>query len=1156
MNLFIKSYRIWLIFFILITCESGFIRGIAQDQSYFPHPWIQEINLPEPFSDIPNTSFYLNHNGFLFLGKDNGLSIIGRNSFQHIRMNGPVYVSGNGSDTIYYACNNDLGFLIKDRSGNFTMHSQKDRLSRVNRIFTPSQLIFRENAVFLNTDRGIYYYNKGRFSYFALPDNGGRLYKVEDRLLLRLNQAETQVWMGEDFQKLNMQEHGLDPILLIPRETKGEEKFTFYDYISNEEIIATSRKQGLVILDQSGTILTALGTSLGLPDHDIRQICMREEDELWILGAYSLHKINHPSALRILELKPEDFGRIYASEVSGHGIFLGTSHGLFAGKPIAGEEGEWSIKNIAGERTESLHLMSRAGNRIYAAGSKHLVSVRDELLEIISSGSYTGLQALSEEVVVASSELGISSFQRSRDGWITKVVDSDLAHSFSFAKYNNAVFLICNNEVHRLSENLELNITIPFHREDLLYKLVTTDRQLYLITDIQVYRYEENEETFLPLEKDHKARLLSASDIIIPDENSGHWTVHHQGKYKSYVVHQLAGGEAGSESRSYPILQNLGEIIDINIRDSVLFLTGESKVMMFDLHFLNHAKGNFTPRIEAVSATRRSRSAEFQISGLEFQSIPPPEFRYRLISSVETWSQWSTINRIAFDRLKPGNHTLQAQTKDLYGRISPPAALQFIVKAPFYRAWYAYAFYGFMFLIFLFLFRKLRLLSYQQAESRVSQRMQSKLDDLTQEKEKSDKLVADILPNRTAQQIKSVGKAKWDKYERATVLFSDIQGFTKIAEEMHPEALIDELDQFFFHFDSVVDKYNIEKIKTIGDAYMAAGGIPEKNSTNPVEVVLAALEMQTYMRQLKSSKTDIWDLRIGIHTGPVIAGVVGHKKVSYDIWGDTVNTASRMESSGIPGKVNISGITYGMVKDYFMCEYRGKLPVKYKGNIDMYFVTGLRPELSVDLKGIPNKRFFTKLQILRLGDLEDRVFETILINLPDQLHFHKLEYARKVYSQAFLLCRAEEVEQEDRLLIRTAALMLYTGLTQAYANYENRSSVIARDILSEFDYSESQIDKICNLILATKLPFQPNNKMEKILIDTKMEYIGRPEYPEQIKLLHQEMVEAGVNLNGQQFKKQQLELLYTFDFFTVAARRLREVSGEDQRTSLEQERWI
>jgi len=310
------------------------------------------------------------------------------------------------------------------------------------------------------------------------------------------------------------------------------------------------------------------------------------------------------------------------------------------------------------------------------------------------------------------------------------------------------------------------------------------------------------------------------------------------------------------------------------------------------------------------------------------------------------------------------------------------------------------------------------------------------------------------------------------------------------------------------------------------------------------------------MRHLKSSKAKIWDLRIGIHTGPVIAGVVGHKKVSYDIWGDTVNTASRMESSGKAGKVNISGITYKMVKEYFICEYRGKLPVKYKGNIDMYFVNGLRPELSVDLKEIPNKRFFTKLQLLRLGDLEDKIFDDILKELPETLQFHNVEFARKVYNQSFLLCRAEEIEQEERLLVRTAALFLFTGFTQSFSNFENRSSVIAREILPDYGYAENQIDQVCNLILATKQPFSPNTILEKILVDAKMEFIGRPDYPAQIKLLFKELKEAGSKINGQQFKKQQLEILYSFEYFTVAGQRLREVPGAEQMSVLEQERWI
>jgi hypothetical protein len=197
-----------------------------------------------------------------------------------------------------------------------------------------------------------------------------------------------------------------------------------------------------------------------------------------------------------------------------------------------------------------------------------------------------------------------------------------------------------------------------------------------------------------------------------------------------------------------------------------------------------------------------------------------------------------------------------------------------------------------------------------------------------------------------------------------------------------------------------------------------------------------------------------------------------------------------------------------------------------------------------------------KLQLLRLGDLEEIVYNEILTRLPESIHFHRLEFATKVYNQSFLLCRSEEIEQEGRLLVRTAALMLFTGLTQEYNNFENRSAVICREILPDFSYSESQIDQICNLIMATKRPFNPKNRLEKTLIDARMEFIGRPDYTKQIKFLFKELIETGSKINGQQFKKQQQELLFDFEFYTVAAQRMREVSGSDQMSTLDQERWI
>lgn len=212
------------------------------------------------------------------------------------------------------------------------------------------------------------------------------------------------------------------------------------------------------------------------------------------------------------------------------------------------------------------------------------------------------------------------------------------------------------------------------------------------------------------------------------------------------------------------------------------------------------------------------------------------------------------------------------------------------------------------------------------------------------EKALSEKLLLNILPEETAEELKNFGYATPTHYDMVSVLFTDFKGFTKIAEKLTPQELVEELNQCFLEFDHIIDKYNLEKIKTIGDAYMCAGGIPVSNTTNPVDIVRAALEIKQYMEDLKEERDtrgeDYWELRIGIHTGQVVAGVVGKNKFAYDIWGDAVNTASRMESSGIPGKVNISGATYELIKDHFVCTHRGKIQAKNKGEIDMYIVEG------------------------------------------------------------------------------------------------------------------------------------------------------------------------------------------------------------------------
>jgi len=438
----------------------------------------------------------------------------------------------------------------------------------------------------------------------------------------------------------------------------------------------------------------------------------------------------------------------------------------------------------------------------------------------------------------------------------------------------------------------------------------------------------------------------------------------------------------------------------------------------------------------------------------------------------------------------------------------------------------------------------------------LEQIINKRTEDLILEKEKSDALLANVLPKSMADEIMSKGKAEKVKYNFVTVLFSDIQGFTKIAEEMNPEILIDELDKFFFHFDSVVEKYGIEKIKTIGDAYMCAGGIPEKNRTNPVEVILAALEMQQYMNMFKITAGDTglkyWDIRIGIHTGTVVAGVIGHKKLSYDIWGDTVNTASRMESAGEAGKINISGTTYEFVKDFFTCEHRGKMPVKYKGELDMYFVTGITPGLC-DSDNRPNRDFFIKMQSLKLLDVEELVLKMFDEEASPNLYFHNSSLVRNICTQAELLATAEGVPEEEYISLRLAAVFLFTGYITDYEKPMEASCRFAEEILPRYGFDQKSISETLRLIRGSYM-----NVMDKltdmILHDARYAYLGRVDYKKLSEKLFRELKEYGRiqdDVSWTEIRKKQLR---EHEFLTNTARLLRNVSSFDQINSLESDK--
>ena len=212
---------------------------------------------------------------------------------------------------------------------------------------------------------------------------------------------------------------------------------------------------------------------------------------------------------------------------------------------------------------------------------------------------------------------------------------------------------------------------------------------------------------------------------------------------------------------------------------------------------------------------------------------------------------------------------------------------------------------------------------------------------IEEEKHRSDSLLLNILPEETAQELKEKGKVAAKQFNAVTVLFTDFKGFTQYSENLSPQALVETLGTYFSKFDEIVEKHGLEKIKTIGDAYMCAGGLPFPSEDHAYKMIQAAFEIAEFVDQTKkdvAASEMNFDIRIGINTGPVVAGVVGTKKFAYDIWGDTVNVASRMESMSEPGKINISENTYALIKNDFDCEYRGEIEAKNRGKLKMYFV--------------------------------------------------------------------------------------------------------------------------------------------------------------------------------------------------------------------------
>jgi ligand-binding sensor domain-containing protein/class 3 adenylate cyclase/predicted metal-dependent HD superfamily phosphohydrolase len=594
--------------------------------------------------------------------------------------------------------------------------------------------------------------------------------------------------------------------------------------------------------------------------------------------------------------------------------------------------------------------------------------------------------------------------------------------------------------------------------------------------------------------------------------------------------------------------------------DKNLFSTSFSETKTIEL---NYRQRNFTVKFMA---------SDMSNPGLV-------SYKYHLDGADEGEILIGNSNQIHFNSLDPGEYTLKIYARMGNGEWSTyPAELQIYLAAPFWKKTWFWISVVFFIGIFILVFTRQKI----EAERRQQVRLEMKIAERTREireqnikiekqketieekrqnledqkklleieKEKTEKLLRNIIPESTMHELKTKGKASARAYKTVSVLFTDFVGFTNIAETMNPSDLVNELDIYFSKFDEIVVKNNLEKIKTIGDAYMCAGGVPVRNNTNPIDACLAALQIQNSMEIMRqeSHKTGrtIWNLRLGINTGEVTAGVIGSEKLAYDIWGATVNQAQRMEMLGEPGKVTISGQTFQFIEPYFECTFKGKVRSKSKGLIDMYTVEAIKNGLCDDeLRLYPNERFHQIVNLHHYSSInyykaERHIMKVLEKKLSPALHYHSIAHTKDVCKAVERIALLEGVADEGLFLLKSAATYHDAGFVESYEKNEPVGARMAGEILPKYGYTKNHIEQIRELIFVTQIPHQPKNKLEEIICDADLDYLGRDDFHEIADKLRLELREHGKIDSDRKWDEIQVMFLTQHQFFTETAKKTRQ----------------
>ena len=733
-----------------------------------------------------------------------------------------------------------------------------------------------------------------------------------------------------------------------------------------------STNKGLFIINPQGKIEGMVNEESGLQVNDIKQVYQDKQNNLWLAMNNGIAKVIYTSPLSFYSQKSGLSGNVYSVCSYHDQLFVGTSTGLY--------------KQKQGSLFYTFERVTEIGNMVWGLAEidNNLIVASADGLFVFNNGkvkNYSKLDCRSlyvdetNKLLFVSGYYGLAIFKlnplpkflkfvNDLPPTIVSIVKSPKSKShiqlWLGSAYQGIIRVDFDKELTSTSEafndldGLPKGSVLPFVNND---KVVFASNNGLLS-----FVSEETILSLLPPAKQKDAKKIKGyfeSTTLKDSFNQKAVTCMLSDADRSFVVYDnilnyAKNKNSGYNNRTFAGIE-FGKINSLFSWHNVLWMGADEGLIGYQINSEKSFACNWNVLIRKISVNDSAlyfgvnnlrkhsfnfgkNRISFDFAGLFYDQSEKITYSYKLENFDDKWSNWSSNSSVTFTSLREANYVLKVKAKNIYGLVSNEESIAFVILPPWYRTIYAYIGYLIAFALFVWLLIVLSTMGLKRKNDYLEKIVEKRTLEISLEKDKSEKLLLNTLPAKVVSDLKLYGKTEPENFPEVTAYFSDVCGFTDMTSVLEPKLVISELSEIFTAFDDIMVRNHCERIKTIGDAYLAVCGMPEQNDNHAENMIKSAIEILSYLKERNSTHELKWRIRIGINSGKVVGGIVGVRKYIYDVFGDTINTASRMESNSEPMRINVAEATYSILKDKYQFTTREPKEVKGKGLMNMYFL--------------------------------------------------------------------------------------------------------------------------------------------------------------------------------------------------------------------------